>query len=180
MKSMTSRILALATMSLVGTGLVGAQAVQANMEWTYEGWSPTTYTTKDLSVVANVGSAVNRFNFQREVLNYRMVSETKEFGTYELGFRASYIAKAEVTAKTTSLVAYGVWYSVNEIRDYTERWKGYAVLNADSQGFELQGVAPRGYQYLVDSGLWGKHEEVKGDYGWRSFGRFVVQQQQIK
>jgi hypothetical protein len=147
------------------------------MEWTYEAWSPGTYTTKDMRVVANVGPMVHRFDFQREVLDYRLVSEVKGLGTYELGFRASYFSKAQVSGDTTSLVAYGVWYSVNDIRDYTERWKGYAYITADAQGFELQGTAPVGYQYLVDSGLWGEQEVVKGDYGWRSFGMFVVKQQ---
>ena len=176
MKSMTSRILALATMSLAGTALVGAQAVQVNMEWSLQEWSPLTYTTKDLRVVANIDPFLKPGYYYKGSLDYRMVSESKGLDTYELGFSAHYFTRAYVTEKSTTLLAYGVWYSVNEFKDYTEYWKGYALVTANSNGFQLQGTAPRGYLYLVDSGMWGKHEFIKGDYGWRSFGLFMMNQ----
>jgi hypothetical protein len=163
-------------MSLVGAAIAMAVPMQVSMDWSYQGWSPESYVNKDLSVFVNVGLPSKPGTLNIGKLNYRMVSETKGFGVYEIGFAAQYFTRTSLTEKSTRLLAYGVWYSVNEFKDYTEYWQGYALVTADSDGFRLEGTAPRGYMYLLDAGLWGANQEIKGDSGWRSFGTFLVQQ----
>jgi len=174
MKRMTCRTLALATMSLLGAALVMAQPpIRTNMEWTHESWNPYSYTTRNLNVIATIGTP-----FQRsDTFTYRVVSEIKGYGVYELGFRAYNIVKAGVTDAGTSLLAYGEWYSVNDYKDFTQHWKGYALLTADPQGFQLQGTTSAGYLYDLDAGVWGKTSGGNLQEGWMSFGTFFVQQQ---